>query len=92
MADQFDRLNILMDGLRSAQEEIQSFSLDETISMLEEYRGVLNRLDMAATIFAHRAEVVAFVESIRDGYPLRIEPLATYLGSTPRRGSGWGMA
>ncbi len=50
-------------------------TLGNCIAALEEYRGILNRIDTATTVFSHHGEVLAFVESIRDGYPLKVGAL-----------------
>ena len=49
------------------------------LSLLTEYRGVLTRIEQAAIVFSHHGEVIALLESIKEGYPLKTQQLSNRL-------------
>lgn len=72
---------------RPRRKPLRMDTLGDCISALEEYRGLLNRIDTALTVMERYPEVVSFIESLRDGpYPLRVRDLQNRLALS--RG-GW---
>lgn len=101
MADPLARLNEVADdarrwhGVRGGINErkprrrggpLRMDTLGNCIEQLEAYRAVLNRLEQATVVFSHHGEVVALLESIRDGYPLKTMALSNRLALSK---GGW---
>lgn len=56
----------------------------DAVRFLNDFRGVLNRLDVARTAFEKDEAVVALLDSIRDGYPVKTAALRELLHPIPK--------
>ena len=69
---------------------LSSQPLLDAISLLEEYRGIINRLDVADVVFEGDPAVLELLTSIRSGFPIRSKALSAILHPAPRITLGCG--